>query len=64
VITSVNTTPNLLGTFDVTCAELCGLNHSYMETTVQVLDSADFDAWITAHGGTPGLAGPSGGSNG
>jgi cytochrome c oxidase subunit 2 len=64
VVTSVNTTPTLLGTFEVKCAELCGLNHSYMETTVQVLDGADFDAWITAHGGTPGQAAPSGGTNG
>jgi cytochrome c oxidase subunit 2 len=54
VTATVSTTPNLLGTFDVRCAELCGLNHSYMETTVQVLDGAGFDAWVTSHGGKPG----------
>jgi hypothetical protein len=25
-----------------------------METTVQVLDGAGFDAWVTSHGGKPG----------
>jgi cytochrome c oxidase subunit 2 len=64
VVTTINTTPTLLGSFEVKCAELCGLNHSYMQTTVQVLDGADFDSWITAHGGTPGQVAPSGGSNG
>ena len=64
VTTSVSTTPTVLGTFEVKCAELCGLNHSYMETSVQVLDGPDFDAWITAHGGTPGQTVASGASNG
>ena len=64
VTTTVSTTPNLLGTFQVRCAELCGLNHSYMETSVQVLDTGDFDGWVTAHGGTPDTTTSAEGSNG
>jgi cytochrome c oxidase subunit II len=33
-------------TFDVRCAELCGLWHGYMFDTGQVVDSAQFAAWI------------------
>jgi cytochrome c oxidase subunit 2 len=61
VTTTVSTTPTLLGTFNVRCAELCGLNHSYMETTAKVMTQNDFDAWVTAQGGTPGQSAPAGG---
>lgn len=54
VTTQVSTTPNLLGTFNVRCAELCGLNHSYMQTTATVMTADEFDAWVRAHGGVPG----------
>lgn len=64
VTTTVSTTPTLLGTFQVRCAELCGLNHSYMETTVKVLDGPAFDAWVTAHGGKPDVTAAGGTSNG
>ena len=64
VTTTVSTTPNLLGTFQVRCAELCGLNHSYMETSVKVLDGPDFDTWVTAHGGKPAVTTAAEGSNG
>jgi len=50
--TDTATTPTLLGTFNVRCAELCGLNHSYMQTTVDVVPSADFDTWVQSNGGT------------
>ena len=61
VTTTVSTTPTLLGTFNVRCAELCGLNHSYMQTTATVVTQSDFDAWVTAQGGTPGQTAPAGG---
>lgn len=54
VTTQVTTTPDLLGTFNVRCAELCGLNHSYMQTTATVMTAADFNSWVTQHGGVPG----------
>lgn len=33
------------GEFDLYCAEYCGLNHSYMLTTVKVVDPDEFDTW-------------------
>lgn len=35
-----------LGTYDLFCAEYCGLRHSYMLTTVEVVDNAAWDEWI------------------
>lgn len=37
--------PTQIGTFTARCAELCGLYHSYMQTTVHVVSQADFNAW-------------------
>jgi cytochrome c oxidase subunit II len=34
------------GSFQVRCAELCGLFHGHMNTTGRVLDAADFSTWI------------------
>ena len=39
-------TPDRLGTYMVTCAELCGIGHSQMRTVLHVLKPADFAAWI------------------
>lgn len=33
------------GTYEVPCAELCGLGHHQMRTTVIVMPPDDFDAW-------------------
>lgn len=55
VTTTTNTTPNKLGAFNVRCAELCGLNHSYMQTTGNVLSQSDFDQWVKDQGGTVGV---------
>jgi cytochrome c oxidase subunit 2 len=35
----------VIGSYDLFCAEYCGLRHSYMGTTVEVLDQASFDKW-------------------
>jgi cytochrome c oxidase subunit 2 len=37
--------PQSVGTYDIFCAEYCGLRHSYMTSTVEVLSREDFDAW-------------------
>lgn len=50
-ITTTSVTPNKLGTFDVRCAELCGLLHADMETNAHVVNAASFSSWITANGG-------------
>jgi cytochrome c oxidase subunit 2 len=35
------------GTFDGRCGEFCGLEHALMETTVEAIPAAEFDAWLT-----------------
>ncbi|MGA8263005.1 MAG: cytochrome c oxidase subunit II [Ignavibacteriaceae bacterium] len=35
-----------LGTYQVLCAEYCGLNHSYMYSAVKVIPQKDFDKWM------------------
>jgi cytochrome c oxidase subunit 2 len=37
--------PNEVGTYNIFCAEYCGLNHSTMLSKVFVLTQADFDNW-------------------
>ena len=49
--TTITCVPNKLGTFDVRCAELCGLLHADMETSAHVVSAADFGQWLTANGG-------------
>jgi cytochrome c oxidase subunit 2 len=33
------------GTFEIACAELCGLGHSQMRAFLQVMPAADYDQW-------------------
>jgi cytochrome c oxidase subunit 2 len=49
-ITQTGVTPNKLGTFNVRCAELCGLHHAYMQTRIQVLEQEAFDSWTRESG--------------
>lgn len=35
-----------LGTYQVLCAEYCGLNHSYMYSAVKVIPEDDFNKWM------------------
>ncbi len=56
ITTSYNLTPTKLGTFDVVCAELCGLGHAYMRQTVTVLTAeryATMMAKLAKASGTP-----------
>lgn len=50
-ITTTSTTPDKLGTYNVRCAELCGLLHADMETNAHVVTPAAFASWVTANGG-------------
>ena len=58
--THINMTPTQLGTYEVRCAELCGVYHSYMETPVKVVSESDFESWIATitSGGTGHIASP------
>jgi cytochrome c oxidase subunit 2 len=44
--TRYRVTPNRMGTYPVVCAELCGLGHAVMRSTVHVVSAADFDKWM------------------
>lgn len=39
--------PQRVGNFEVYCTEYCGLQHSYMLSTVKVMENNDFQKWIT-----------------
>lgn len=50
-ITNTGFTPTKLGTFNIRCAELCGLHHAYMETQMRVVTQEQFDSWVREQGG-------------
>lgn len=50
-ITNTGVTPDKIGTYNIRCAELCGLHHAYMETEIEVVSQAEFDAWVREMGG-------------
>lgn len=43
---TVRATPTRLGDYPLICAELCGLGHSTMRSTVHVVTPAAFQAWL------------------
>ncbi len=51
VTTTPIITPTQMGNYTVYCVELCGLYHSYMWQTVNVVDNASFNSWILSQGG-------------
>ena len=50
-VTNTGVTPDKLGTFNIRCAELCGMHHAYMQTTITVVTQEEFDAWVREMGG-------------
>jgi cytochrome c oxidase subunit 2 len=44
-------TPTKIGEYKVRCAELCGLQHTYMESPVVIVSQEDFDAWVIKESG-------------
>jgi cytochrome c oxidase subunit 2 len=50
--TETAVTPNKIGTFDIRCAELCGLLHAYMQNKVIVESKEDFDKWMASQPNT------------
>lgn len=55
--TQYGITPLEIGTYDITCAEYCGVRHSGMYTKIHVLSQAEYDKWYA--GLTKSLAGES-----
>jgi cytochrome c oxidase subunit 2 len=43
-------TPTRTGSFDGACGELCGVQHALMDTEVEVVEKAEFDAWLAEQG--------------
>lgn len=39
--------PQKVGSYEIFCTEYCGLQHSYMYSTVKVMENNDFQKWIT-----------------
>jgi cytochrome c oxidase subunit 2 len=39
-------TPTQTGTFEVLCAELCGVGHPYMRSRVVVDEAGKYQAWL------------------
>jgi cytochrome c oxidase subunit II len=48
-------TPTLAGRFHLFCAEYCGTDHARMGGDVVVLEQAEFQRWLGAHGGAPDM---------
>ena len=45
--TKFRTTPDKTGTFNVVCAELCGIGHSTMRGSVRVVSPESYETWAT-----------------
>jgi cytochrome c oxidase subunit II len=45
--THIRVTPDRLGTFDIVCAELCGLGHSTMRQNAHVVSPDAFETWLS-----------------
>jgi cytochrome c oxidase subunit 2 len=63
ITTSFRTIPKLEGTYEVVCAELCGLGHSVMRQSATVVQRPDFDTWLSKQA-NKGAAGADGGEAG
>jgi cytochrome c oxidase subunit 2 len=59
ITTHYRITPDRLGTYPVVCAELCGLGHAFMRTSVHVVTPAQFAVWLRRQGQSPSVAGGS-----
>jgi cytochrome c oxidase subunit II len=44
----VHFTPKKKGTYQINCAQLCGIGHSKMRGTIKVVSQADYDTWVAA----------------
>jgi cytochrome c oxidase subunit 2 len=59
--TRIRLTPDRVGSYEVVCAELCGLGHSTMRQLVRVVPARDFNAWLDRRQRAAGGAGGGGG---
>lgn len=45
-VTYIWVEPTRTGTFEILCAELCGVGHAYMRGRVEVMEEARYQAWL------------------
>lgn len=45
-----NFTPTKIGTYEIACAELCGMGHYRMRSVVRVVSDEEFTVWLKQHG--------------
>ena len=45
--TELRLTPDKEGSYEVVCAELCGLGHAAMRQFVRVVPASEFDSWVS-----------------
>ena len=62
ITTHLRATPDRLGTYPIVCAELCGIGHAFMRSSVSVVTPAAFAAWVKRRAGplVPSSAGSRG----
>jgi cytochrome c oxidase subunit 2 len=48
ITTTVRATPSRIGTYPVVCAELCGLGHALMRSTIHVVSPSQFQTWLSS----------------
>jgi cytochrome c oxidase subunit 2 len=62
ITTHARATPDRLGTYPIVCAELCGIGHAFMRSSVSVVTPAAFAAWVRRRAGpaVPASAGARG----
>jgi cytochrome c oxidase subunit 2 len=46
MIIPIHFTPLKIGTYDILCAQLCGLGHNQMHSTLHVVSEADYQKWL------------------
>jgi cytochrome c oxidase subunit 2 len=61
ITTNTRVTPNVVGTYPVVCAELCGIGHATMRQQVRVVPEAEWEDWVKER--AEGGAAPKGGGS-
>jgi len=50
-------TPKRLGTYQINCAQLCGVSHYGMRGTLKVVSQEDYDKWVAKNSSAGAAAG-------
>jgi cytochrome c oxidase subunit 2 len=66
ITTDARATPNRVGTYPITCNELCGLGHAAMRASAHVVQPRQFESWLgkLRAGGETATTGGGGGGGG